>query len=570
MSGPDPHRPRRLAAVLSLRTISGKLIFGLLILFGLASVIVSVITAQSLNNSLMSSLDQQLQAATHTWFGCVQQSTPDSQHNDPDHHDAALPDPDDYKMCSELGQAPGTFEEMLAGNYIGYKHTVQGRCPLSPADAATLASLPLGSGPDVSPPADSGGASPPPPAPSAPYKTYIRTLDSLDGTFMLTKVTGPESGTALVTGMPLAMVDKTLERVENTEHVVFATVLLLAVLLGAGLIQFSLRPLRRVAATATQVTELPLDSGEVTLPAGVPDSDPRTEVGRVGAAFNRMLFHVERALGRRAASEARLRRFAADASHELRTPLSAIRGYAELALRHPGPVPEDVAHALRRVASESARMTVLVDDLLLLARLDAGRPLEREPVDLSRLAIETTSDARVARGDHRWRLDLPDEPVLVEGDEHRLHQVLANLLSNAGKHTPAGSTVSVALALGDASPGDGTLATASPGAPPGTAVQRGVVPAGQRVALTITDDGPGIPAELLPELFERFTRGEVGRARDASADGKSTGLGLAIVDAVIAAHGGSIVVTSRPGMTRFAIFLPLLREPAGQPQASPV
>jgi len=374
----------------------------------------------------------------------------------------------------------------------------------------------------------------------------------------------------LVTGLPLAMVDNTLDHVENTEHVVFATVLLLAVILGAGLIQFSLRPLRRVAATATKVTELPLDSGEVTLPAGVPDSDPRTEVGRVGAAFNRMLFHVERALGRRAASEARLRRFAADASHELRTPLSAIRGYAELALRHPGPVPEDVAHALRRVESESARMTVLVDDLLLLARLDAGRPLEREPVDLSRLAIETTSDARVARGDHRWRLDLPDEPVLVEGDEHRLHQVLANLLSNAGKHTPAGSTVSVALALGDASPGDGTLASASPGAPPGAAVQRGVVPFGQRVALTITDDGPGIPAELLPELFERFTRGEVGRARDASADGKSTGLGLAIVDAVVAAHGGSIVVTSRPGMTSFAIFLPLLREPAGQPQASPV
>jgi two-component system OmpR family sensor kinase len=274
-----------------------------------------------------------------------------------------------------------------------------------------------------------------------------------------------------------------------------------------------------------------------------------------------MLFHVERALGRRTASEARLRRFAADASHELRTPLSAIRGYAELALRHPGPVPEEVSHALRRVQSESARMTVLVDDLLLLARLDAGRPLEREPVDLSRLAIETTSDARVARGDHRWRLDLPGEPVLVEGDEHRLHQVLANLLSNAGKHTPPGSTVSVALTLGDASP-DAEADTA--------AVQRGVAPPGPRVELSITDDGPGIAPELLPELFERFTRGEVGRARDATAAGRGTGLGLAIVDAVVAAHGGGIVVTSRPGMTRFAILLPLMREPAGQPEASPV
>ena len=287
---------------------------------------------------------------------------------------------------------------------------------------------------------------------------------------------GPEHGTTLVTGLPLATVQGTLANVEDTQHVVYAAVLVLALALGTAMVQLSLRPLRRVAATATKVTELPLDSGEVTLPAGVPDSDPRTEVGRVGAAFNRMLFHVERALGRRAASEARLRRFAADASHELRTPLSAIRGYAELALRHPGPVPEDVTHALRRVESESARMTVLVDDLLLLARLDAGRPLEREPVDLSRLAIETTSDAQVARGDHRWRLELPDEPVLVEGDEHRLHQVLANLLSNAGKHTPPGSTVRVALTLGDA--------TASPGcprAPPGTAVsarRRSAGPAG--------------------------------------------------------------------------------------------
>ena len=206
-------------------------------------------------------------------------------------------------------------------------------------------------------------------------------------------------------------------------------------------------------------------------------------------------------------------------------------------------------------------MTVLVDDLLLLARLDAGRPLEREPVDLSRLVIETTSDARVARGDHRWQLDLPDEPVLVQGDEHRLHQVMANLLSNAGKHTPPGSTVSVALALGATLTGTGTIMAGT------AAVRRGVVPTGPRVELSITDDGPGIPPELLPELFERFTRGDTGRAREVNAAGKSTGLGLAIVDAVVAAHGGCIIVTSRPGMTRFAILLPLLAEPA--PQASP-
>jgi two-component system OmpR family sensor kinase len=318
------------------------------------------------------------------------------------------------------------------------------------------------------------------------------------------------------------------------------------------------------------VTELPLDSGDITLPAGVPDSDPRTEVGRVGVAFNRMLFHVERALGRRAASEARLRRFAADASHELRTPLSAIRGYAEFALRHPGPVPEEVTHALTRVQSESARMTVLVDDLLLLARLDAGRPLEREPVDMSRLAIETTMDARVARTDHRYQLDLPDEPVQVPGDEHRLHQVLANLLSNAGKHTPPGTTVSVALILAGVTAGPDPGSAGARGLGEHAVVHRGVPPLGPRVELSVTDDGPGIPPELLPELFERFTRADTSRAREVNAAGKSTGLGLAIVDAVVAAHGGCITVTSKPGMTRFTIILPMLPEQADQPQSSAV
>src|SRR3984957_19049312 len=427
----------RWAGVLSFRTISGKLIIGLVVLFGLASVVVSVVTAQSLNNSLMSSLRTQVQSATSRWFICA---NPDnhSPGGDPDYDQQSPPG------CYASGQAPGTFLAVLsASGKVGQCHYV-------------------------------GGA---------------RTLPSLGIEFMFTKVPGPNN-TVLVTGLPLTTVNATLEHVENTEHVLFAVALGLAVILGAGLVQFSLRPLRRVAVTATKVTELPLDSGEVTLPAGVPDTDPRTEVGQVGAAFNRMLFHVERALSRRAASEARLGRVARGASHELRPPLSAIRGYAELALRHRGPVPEDVIHALRRVQSESARMSVLVDDLLLLARLDAGRPLDRAPVDLSRLVIETTSDARVARGDHRWRLALPDEPILVNGDEHRLHQVLAHLLSNASQHTPAGSTVSVALTGDPPLPGDSREVAS---------VQRGVLPPGPRVELSITDDGPGIPPELLPE-----------------------------------------------------------------------
>jgi len=565
--------PRRLswiAALLSFRTISGRLIIGLVVLIAVASIAVSIETDNSLNRSLMASLNTELQSATDSWYQCVQHTSMNDNSGPADsgQTDAFQAAPD-YGVCSQDGQAPGTFEVVLTGNSVSYQTAVRAVCDLSATDKATLAELPAPSAP---PSITSGSAtssslegSPPPPKPvptAVTASAYIRTLHSLGGEYMLTKVVGPEQGTVLITGLPLATVDATLRHVENDEHLVFAAVLLLALIMGAAIVELSLRPLRRVAATATRVTELSLDAGEVTLPAGVPDSDPRTEVGRVGAAFNRMLFHVERALGRRAASEARLRRFAADASHELRTPLSAIRGYAELALRHPGPVPEEVTHALRRVQSESVRMGVLVDDLLLLARLDAGRPLEREPVDLSRLAIETTSDARVARSDHRWRLDLPDEPILVSGDEHRLHQVMANLLSNAGKHTPPGSTVSVALTADPPPPAGNSLVTAS--------VQRGVLPQGPRVELSITDDGPGIAPELLPELFERFTRGDTSRARDASASGKSTGLGLAIVDAVVAAHEGCISVTSRPGMTRFAIILPLLREPAGQPQTSPV
>jgi two-component system, OmpR family, sensor kinase len=541
-----PHgRLARWASVLSYRTISGKLIIGLVVLFGLASVVVSVVTAQSLSNSLMSSLRTQVQSESTTWKNCANSDA----HGPGGDTDGGQSGPPGYLACYGVGQAQGTFLAILSsGGTVKHYFYVSKSCTLTSADKATLVDLPS--------PA-------PPPGPPPDPQTYTRMLPSLGIEFMFAKVPGPDNS-MLVTGLPLTTVNEQLEHVENTEHVLFAVALGLAVILGAGLVQFSLRPLRRVAATATKVTELPLDSGEVTLPAGVPDTDPRTEVGQVGAAFNRMLFHVELALGRRAASEARLRRFAADASHELRTPLSAIRGYAELALRHRGPVPEDVTHALTRVQSESARMSVLVDDLLLLARLDAGRPLEREPVDLSRLAIDVTSDARVARREHHWRLDLPTDPILVRGDEHRLHQVLANLMSNAGKHTPPGSTVGVALSISghvQAAPGVDSQ-VAPDGGPEIDMVERGTRPTAPRVELSITDDGPGIPPELLPELFERFTRADTSRARDLDAAGRSTGLGLAIVDAVVAAHGGSITVTSRPGRTRFAIYLPLLPEPA--------
>jgi two-component system OmpR family sensor kinase len=236
-----------------------------------------------------------------------------------------------------------------------------------------------------------------------------------------------------------------------------------------------------------------------------------------------MLGHVGNALERRQASEERLRHFAADASHELRTPVANVRGHAELALRHKGPVPTEVQRALDRIQSESERMTGLVDDLLLLARLDAGRALARSPVDLTRLVLDATEDARATGPGHRWLLDLPEEAVTVVGDEHRLHQAIGNLLANARTHTPPGTEVTVALSAEAAD-----------------------------VRLTVTDTGPGIPEELTPEVFGRFVRADHSRSRTAG----STGLGLAIVYAVVTGHGGTVGVQSRPGRTAFTVTLP--------------
>jgi two-component system OmpR family sensor kinase len=333
------------------------------------------------------------------------------------------------------------------------------------------------------------------------------------------------NGDVRITGLPLSDVHDTLWTMVAVEAAIAGVGLLLAGAAGAWIIRRSLRPLRRVAATAARVTELPLHEGEVALAERVPeaDTDPRTEVGQVGAALNRMLGHVGSALAARQASEMRVRQFVADASHELRTPLAAIRGYAELTRRGRDAVPPDVAHALRRVESESARMSTLVDDLLLLARLDSGRPLDAAPVDLSALVVDAVSDAHAAGPGHRWRLDLPDDAVCVRGDGTRLHQVVANLLGNARVHTPAGTSVCTALTV------EGTDAM-----------------------LTVTDNGPGIPAELQDEVFERFARGDSSRSRAAG----STGLGLAIVAAVVGAHHGSVGVRSRPGETRFTVRLP--------------
>ncbi|WP_051794600.1 cell wall metabolism sensor histidine kinase WalK [Streptomyces sp. NRRL S-87] len=372
---------------------------------------------------------------------------------------------------------------------------------------------------------------------AAPPGTDRATTVSLPGLGDYRVLTAPDG--SFVLGFPLSEVQSTVNTLIVVEVCVTAAGLIAAGLAGQALVGVALRPLRRVAATATRVSELPLHSGEVSLHERVPqaEADPRTEVGQVGAALNRMLGHVGSALTARQESETRVRQFVADASHELRTPLASIRGYAELTRRGHEDIGPDTRRALGRIESEATRMTGLVEDLLLLARLDAGRPLERESTDLVPLVVDAVSDARAAGPGHRWRLELPDEPALVVADAPRIQQVLINLLGNARNHTPPNTTVTARVSRetsGDAQGASGVSRETS------------------TVRIRIEDDGPGIPAALLPHVFERFARGDASRSRQAG----STGLGLAIVQAVVSAHGGRVGVHSEPGRTCFEVTLP--------------
>ncbi|MEU9096804.1 HAMP domain-containing sensor histidine kinase [Streptomyces sp. NPDC048361] len=468
------------------RTLRSRLTAGLVLLLALACLAVGVTTVLALEGFLVNRLDQQLSASGGRFAASLEHDEKPDADNRPD----------------TRGQSNGTFGARLLRGEATQAAVVRAQAdapvPLTARDRAALAGVPVdGRGHDI----------------------RLSTLRR----YRVVAVAG-DDGDVLITGLPLEPVEETVHRLEMVEAIVFGATLAATGVAGALWVRLSLRPLQRVAATATEVTQLPLASGEIEMPAPVPDTDPRTEIGQVGAALNRMLGHVGDALARRQAGEERLRHFAADASHELRTPVSTVRAHAELALRHPGPVPGAVRHSLERIQSETQRMTGLVDDLLLLARLDAGRPLAREPVDLTRLALDAISDARAAAPGHRWLLDVPEQPVTVTGDEHRLHQVIANLLANARTHTPAGTEVTLTLAE----------------IPDGT------------TELSVTDTGPGIPDDLMPELFQRFTRADHHRARTAGG----TGLGLAIVSAVIEAHQGTVDVTSRPGHTSFRVTLP--------------
>lgn len=356
-----------------------------------------------------------------------------------------------------------------------------------------------------------------------------RTPASVDlgGDLGVFRVAGAESnGTTVFAGESESDVSATTSALIVILAAVGAIVLVAAILGLSLFVRRSLRPLDRVAAVAERVSTLSLAAGSVDIPDRVPtaDTDPRTEVGRVGESLNGLLGHVQSSLAARQHSEDQLRRFIADASHELRTPLASIRGYAQLSLGEAAPMTPTQARSFDRIESEAVRMASLVDDLLLLARLDAGQPLRREEVELTLLAVDAVSDAQAADATHEWRLDVTDDLISVTGDENRLRQVVANLLRNAQTHTPAGTTVTLSLARDDA-----------------------------EAVLRVRDTGPGIDPGVAERLFDRFARADDARNRDAG----STGLGLSIAQAIVAAHGGEISVDSAPGRTVFEVRLPM-------------
>jgi two-component system OmpR family sensor kinase len=474
------------------------LLLSVVALFAAASLVVGAVSVLALRGFLMDRLDDQLTAAT----GRSQDAVGGDPGNAP-----VPPTPDELSEFRAGVQGPLTVTAIVTNTSVlavvvtsdgNLRQLSEGQSRLlaEVRDDGTPVTLGLGDG-------------------LGNYRVSAVPV-ALDGRDTVARV---------VTGLPLGEVETTLLQLSIVIGAVTLFAVGAATGIGALIIRRALQPLERVAAVASRVTELPLDRGDVALSARVADvdADPSTEVGQVGAAINRMLGHVASALRVRQESENKVRQFVADASHELRTPLASIRGYAELTRLGNHQLPDDVTHAIGRVESEAKRMTSLVEELLLLARLDEGRDLQRQPFDVTRLMVDVVSDAHAAAPEHHWSLDQPEEPVIINGDAPRLQQAVSNLLMNAKTHTPEGTNVDVAMAVDS-----------------------------EEVIITVTDDGPGIPEEFQSQLFERFARGDGSRSRMAG----STGLGLAIVRAVVSGHGGTVGVSSQPGRTRFSIRLP--------------
>jgi two-component system sensor histidine kinase TrcS len=495
----------RLIGVWRSWTLLRQLVVGVSAVVMVMLVTVVTIAVLSLRSSVLGIIDGQLSGSADGFSQSVTKyrTYPDSS--------GKIPPPDAMKPLTHLtGQAPGNVIALIRdGKVVDSAYFIDGEARPAPKDAAAKID-------------EINWAGTEPRTVELPELGYYRM------------VARPGDGNELlVTGASRKPAWQAMTRLTGTAVGLTALALLITALCSIAIVRFALRPLDRVAATAAEVATLPLNRDQYAITPRVPagDTDPRTEVGLVGDTLNRLLDHVERALGDAAASDRRMRQFITDASHELRTPLAAIHGYAELTRQDSSVLPETTEYSLARIEAEARRMNSLVSDLLLLARLDEGQDLDTAEVDLTDVVIDAVNDAAVSAAGHHWITKVPDGAVLVRGDRAQLHQTLANLLSNARVHTPEGTTVTTGVATGRAD--DGV----------------------DYVELSVTDDGPGIDRELLPHLFGRFVRADKSRSRQAG----SFGLGLSIAASIVEAHRGTIEAESADGRTTFKVRLPMIQ-----------
>jgi len=350
-------------------------------------------------------------------------------------------------------------------------------------------------------------------------KPFTAGAEGSDVRYRVRARSADDDGAILITAVPLTDVDATVRRLVLVEVVVTAIIVAVLGAVGWWVVRLGIRPIKQMTDAAQRIA-----GGDRS--HRVPESATTTEAGQLSGALNHMLDQLDESFDRQAASEDRLRRFVADASHELRTPVTTIRGYAELYRIGGLPTGEPLDEAMRRTEQEAVRMARLVDDLLTLAKLDEGRPLERRPVDLAVLIDDAARDARVVDTDRRITTDLPpcDGAAVVEGDEDRLRQVIANVVGNALVHTPPGTPIELRVHAGDG-----------------------------HARIAVVDHGPGMPADVAARVTQRFYRADPARARHRGG----TGLGMSIADAAVAAHGGTIAVDSVEGRgTTVTVTLP--------------
>jgi two-component system OmpR family sensor kinase len=457
-------------------SLRGRLVAGVLALAAAGLILLAAVTYAEQRSFLMDGVDRQVRSAQGV-VDNVLEGKPFDPHGGFGHADGRRGPPPGQ------GPAPGTYVQRRpqngdwSGRFVGYD--VGGTPPKLPA------SLPLGK---------------------------IVTVDAGDASYRVLAQVDP-SGDTNVVAVPLSATNSTLGRLLLVEALVIAGVLLLLGLFAWIIVRVGLLPLDRMGHTAAAIA-----GGDLS--HRVETTDPRSEVGRLGVSLNAMLDRLEDAFAEREESQERLRSFIADASHELRTPLASIRGYAELYRMGAARSEDDVRKAMRRIEDEGARMGVLVEDLLTLARLDEVRQTPHVPVDVAKLARDAVDDARATAPERDIALHV-ERPAEALGDADQLRQVLANLLRNALVHTPPGTPVEVSVR-------------------PGLRVE-------------VRDHGPGLPTEDAGALFERFWRAEGGRERGKGG----AGLGLAIVAGIVTAHGGSVRASNAPGGgASFVVELP--------------